>query len=100
MYELKSPEQTTYWIARNKDGSICHHGVIDKGLYLATGQETVEQFTDEKEYLAALGKYREVESTDFKAKLVDEVAWVKSVASKQSKAKAGRQNDTDFSERI
>jgi hypothetical protein len=82
--EIKSPEQTTYWIARNKDGSICHHGVIDKGLHLATGQEMVEQFTDEKKYLETLGKYREVTSVDFKAQLAAEVAWVKDVASKRT----------------
>jgi len=81
--EIKSPSQTTYWIARSKDGTVCHSGVIDKGLYLATGQETVEQFTDEKEYLAALGKWKDVEDIIFKAELAAEVAWVKDVASKQ-----------------
>jgi hypothetical protein len=98
--EIKSPDKTTYWIAHSKDGSICHYGVIDKGLYLATGQPTVKKFTDEKAYLEALGKWKDVEDTDFKLALASEVAWVKSVASKQSKVKAGRHNNTFSSERI
>lgn len=83
--EIKSPAQTTYWIARSKDGTVCHSGVIDKGLCLATGQPTVDQFTDEKEYLAALGKWTDVTDIHFKTQLAAEVAWVKDVASKQTR---------------
>ena len=83
--EIKSPAATTYYLARSKDGAIAHHGVLDKGLYLATGQPTVEQFTDEKQFLAALGKYREVASPEFTTALAAEVAWAKDVASKKTK---------------
>jgi hypothetical protein len=80
--EIKSPEQTTYWIARSKDGSVCHHGVIDKGLVVATGQPELEQFTDEKKFLERLGTWRDVSDIKFKTQLAQSVAWVKDVAKK------------------
>jgi len=81
--EIKSPAVTTYYLARSKDGAVHHHGVLDKGLYMATGQPTVEQFADERLFLADLGKYREVTSPEFIAALAAEVAWAKDVASRQ-----------------
>jgi hypothetical protein len=81
--EIKSPTETTYFIAHDsKPGGVCHQGVIDKGLVVATGQPELEQFTDEKKFLERLSKWRDVTDTTFKLQLAQSVAWVKDVAKK------------------
>jgi len=77
------PVVTAYFIAHDERFDVLHTGVIDKGLVVATGQPTLDLFTDEREYLAVLSRYKDVTSAAFKAELAAEVAWVKDVASRQ-----------------
>lgn len=57
MPEINKPTEATYWVARNADGSVLHHGVTDTNQVTTTGQPTFVYDTEQGEQLAELSNY-------------------------------------------
>lgn len=57
MPEINKPTSATYWVARNADGSVLHHGVTDTNQVTTTGQPTFVYDTDQSQQLSELEAY-------------------------------------------
>ena len=58
MKELKNHTVKTWWIMKSIDNSVIHHGVAEVGQEVSSGQDELETFTVEQEWidrLAVLG---------------------------------------------
>jgi len=47
-------ENNIWWIVKSTDGTIIHHGVLEPNVELTSGQETLQQFTTEQDWLNEL----------------------------------------------
>lgn len=56
MAEIAYPEDTIYWVARNSDGSVLHHGHTEPDQVTTTGQPTFV-VGDETSQLSALAPF-------------------------------------------
>lgn len=73
---VESPADMTFFIAHDGQ-SICHYGVIWKGLFVGSGQKFFETFTDEQAFLVRLKTFKaDADTPAFLAVLADEKAIV------------------------
>ena len=52
--QIKNHKKKVYWIAHSEDLSVFHHGSIEVGSFLTTGQPVLEQFETEQEWSEAI----------------------------------------------
>jgi len=54
MVDIKNHTQTTWWIAKSTDNTIIHYGVVDINNIVESGQEELEMFIVEQEWIDRL----------------------------------------------
>lgn len=55
MLSIHNPPAAVYFIART-GSEVVHHGIVEPGCYMDSGQETLEQFATEAEQIARLAE--------------------------------------------
>lgn len=55
MLSITDPPAAVYYIARTGTTTV-HHGVVEPGQHMDSGQETLEQFATEGEMIARLAE--------------------------------------------
>lgn len=51
MQELKNHTSTKWWIAHNNDYSVIHHGKVEVGQIVTSGQQIIDIYDTEQEWL-------------------------------------------------
>ena len=54
MIDILYPENDVYWIIKNEDGSIVHHGVVKPNQRLTSGLAEIVQMDNEEDYIVAV----------------------------------------------
>ncbi len=51
MQELKDHTSTKWWITHNNDYSVIHHGKVEVGQIVTSGQQIIDIYDTEQEWL-------------------------------------------------
>lgn len=54
MVECKNHIEKTWWITKKTDNSVIHYGEVEVGNVVESGQEEIETFTSEEEWIDRL----------------------------------------------